>query len=468
MPGIVATAARPFRRLAAAVARQWDYDAAVNTHRRRAPRVTLKHEDEHLKASDRKRVVATARDLPRNFEVAAWAIRKHLDYVASHSFQANTGDRGLDRELEAFVRTASRRRNFDAAGRHNLRRFVRIAEARRTIDGDFFFQKLRSGQVAGIEGDRFRTPTGREPSDHYTHGVRTAASGAAMGYALHNRTRWGGFEFQREIPARYVIPFGYFDRIDQIRGIGLITPAINRLQDVYEGFDYALAKAKVTQLFGLALYRDDDQSIGDVETDTDDDGNEDKSAATIDFGRGPFQLDLGTQDKAEFLESKHPSAEFKDYSSLMISVALKALDIPYSFFDESFTTYSGSREALLLYEQSAQEKRADVQEVLDEWTAWRLATALLDGELTLPRSMTLDTLRWEWIGRGLPWIQPLQEIKADIEAINAGLSSPQRVLKRQQLDFDVIVDELAYARERLAELPQVPSTHPPVAPEPPE
>ena len=70
-------------------------------------------------------------------------------------------------------------------------------------------------------------------------------------------------------------------------------------------------------------------------------------------------------DRAEFLESKSPSTEFQAFSQVMVSVALKALDIPYSFYAENFTNYSGARQALLQYEQSAKIKRMDLQALLD-------------------------------------------------------------------------------------------------------
>jgi hypothetical protein len=47
-----------------------------------------------------------------------------------------------------------------------------------------------------------------------------------------------------------------FDRFDQLRGISPLAAAINTLRGTYEGFDYALAKAKVAQMFALAFYRE--------------------------------------------------------------------------------------------------------------------------------------------------------------------------------------------------------------------
>ncbi len=58
-----------------------------------------------------------------------------------------------------------------------------------------------------------------------------------------------------------------------------------------------------------------------------------------------FDFDVG--DKAEFLESQQPSDQFRAYTQLVSMMALKALDIPYSFYDESFTNYSGQAHELV-------------------------------------------------------------------------------------------------------------------------
>jgi len=446
-------------RSAAHRAARWAYDATDATNRRRAPRSVLQSEDSALTPTRRRTLISATRDLRRNFEIAAWAIRLHLDFVASHAFESHTGNDAFDKGLEEFVARWGRKGNFEATGRHSRRRCMRLAEAHRVCDGDVFFQRLRSGLVAPIEGDRIRTPGGTNRAD-YSHGIRTNAAGKPLGYALHNRTGSSGFTFARELSAQYVEQLAYFDRFDQGRGISPLAPAVNRLRDSYECLDYALVKAKVSQLFGLALHRDDDEAIGDVETADDADGNPDKSAQTIDFGRGPFQLDLGIDETAEILESKTPSAEFTNYVELSIALGLKALDIPAIFWDESRTNFSGARGAVILYELSARDKQAEIQELLDRLTYWRLQMAILDGAFELPRGWTLQDLVWEWLPQKMPWINPLQEVKADVEAINNCLTSPQRVLKRQKIDFDDVVTEVREAREKINSLPPAPGAKP--------
>jgi capsid protein len=134
-----------------------------------------------------------------------------------------------------------------------------------------------------------------------------------------------------------------------------------------------------------------------------------------------------------------------------IAIALKSVDIPYSFFDESFTNYAGNRQAWLLYDQGAEAKRTDNRELLNQLTAWRIGLWILDGELTIPRSVgsTIEDIQWEWLARGIPWIDPLKEIKADVKAVGAKLTSRQRITKRNGDDWFEIMDELDAEEERI-------------------
>ena len=429
--------------------RRFGYDAVEEKGRRRPPRVRLISEDAELSATDRKKLVATARDLPRNYTIAAWMIRKHLDYVSTFGFQARTANTEYNTRLEKFVGRWATREAFDLAGRHTLHRFIRLQERGRTLDGDSFTLKHTSGRLQAIEGDRIRTPQGGLSAslarDDLVHGVQVDAAGKALAYALCNRNRLGdGFTFDRMVPARHILQHAYFDRFDQTRGVSPMAPGINSLQDTYEGLTYALAKAKVSQLFGIKIKRFADESVGDISGGSDAEGNPVKSEYKVKLGGPPFLLDLDPGDDADFLESKHPSAEFRDFTQLMISISLKCLDIPFSFIDESFTNYSGSRGAWLLYDFAADGKRRDNRQLLSDMTRWRIGLGILDGELDLPRSVgdTVEDVTFEWLNRGIPWIDPLKEIKADAEAVKLGVTSRRRIAKRGGDDWLEILQEL--------------------------
>ena len=428
------------------------YDGVASKGKRRQPTGQLRREDDELRPNDRKKALSATNSINRNFAVAAWAIRSHLNYVSTFSFQARCENETLNKKIEELVRIRSKPDNFDVTGRYSRQRFIRMAECRRTLDGDMGIAKIFNGRAQAIEGDCVRTPDSGLPTGYtaadFIHGVRTNRIGKPLEYCVcrrgaSNDVTSGGsrFEFERLVPARNMMMFGYYDRFDQVRGISPLLTAVNSFQDVYEGIDYALAKMKVAQLFGLVFYRekgDEQPTPGPAEQETDSEGYK------VSLDRGPFSLDLDAGDKADFLESKSPSSEFQAFSQVVIAIALKSLDIPFSFYDESFTTYSGARQALLQYEASAQIKQQDVRELLDKWMEWQLFLWALDGELP---GVDISEVRWEWIGRGLSWIDPLKEVSADIMALNAGLTSRTRLLRSRGEDAQEIARELASEKE---------------------
>lgn len=426
------------------------YDAVTDQGRRKSASSLLMSEDRVLDAAGRVQLVSTGRAVARNFTIAAWAIRKHLDYVSTFEFQSRSGDDALDQRIEELMEWWERPENCDVAERHGLPRALRIAEERRTVDGDIFVLMLSDGRVQWIEGDRVRTPGFGALADgtdlsQFIHGVRTDENGKALQYCVCKRTKWGGFALDRVLDARWCIHHFYSDRFDQVRGISPLAGAINTFRDCYEGFDLALAKMKVAQLFGLVLYRQWSEAAG--ETSQDEEGK-----YKVDFGKGPVQLDLDLEDKAEFLETHSPSTEFQSWAVQSVTSALKGLDIPYSFYDEAHTNYSGARQALQQYEQSAEIKRGDNRRLLNRLRRWRLQKSVLDGVLELPGKMKVSDLQWEHISRGVPWIDPQSEINAKVAGIAAAITCRQDVCKEDGRDFFDTARKLAAENKFLTDL----------------
>jgi hypothetical protein len=81
------------------------YDPVESKNRRQAPTGRLRSEDKELLPHQRRRLTSASRDIHRNFTIAAWAIRKHLDYVSTFSFQSRTGSADLDGRIGRIVRS---------------------------------------------------------------------------------------------------------------------------------------------------------------------------------------------------------------------------------------------------------------------------------------------------------------------------------------------------------------------------
>lgn len=425
-------------------------DSISGSKKRRTVSGQVTSLDDQIKDRDRKSIVLTSRNVTQNFELAAWAIRKHLDFTSSFSFSVKSGIPSFDLEISEFIGRASRPENFDSAGKHSLARTLRIAESMRCLDGDVFLMKLRTGRIQAIEGDRVKTPEERRDAGDFNvertfNGVETSFSGRHLRYAVHNRSRGGGLTFDRWIPARNIFAHGFYTRFDQVRGVSPIVAALGRFQDVYEGFDYAHQLGKLSNLFGLVLTRDAAENGLGALTSSDADGDGEDDTHSVKLSNRPMVLDLDPGEDAKFLENKTPAFEFQQFSDTMIMVALKALDIPFSFYNESFTNFFGSKSALTQYLISARAKRADNSDLLRRWTIWRIGVGILDGSLTIPREFeSLEDVPFKWNANGVPWLDP-RDIRGDIDAVKAGLKT------RSEVRHERFGDEWSDVAEKLAE-----------------
>lgn len=435
------------------------YDAIEDVARRRVKVARTMAEDKILTDRKRERLNANARDVMRNFTIAGWMVRKHLDYVSSFSFQAKNESAELNEQMEDLMARWSDRQRCDVARRHPLRRMIRLAEQRRVVDGDFLFLKLAPrnrtsqlrGKLQGIETDRIINPSnlrGSADELNWVNGVRLSPGGAALAYNIRERESRTAKVQERVVQARNVFTHGFYDRFDQVRGVSPLMAALNSLRDIYEGFDYALAKVKVSQMFGLVMTRDTELGLTGATNlatqDADADGIRD-SDAEIDFGKGPVMLDLDPGEDAKVIEAKTPATETVAFLELMTQAVIKALDLPYSFFDESHSTFYGSRGGLIQYLKSCKSKIADMQDLLNAITQWRLGLFVEDGELQLPGGMLFEDLEWEWVPDGVPWWDPSKEVKGHAMAIAAGLDNFQHVCRLSGTDFIENIDKNAAA-----------------------
>lgn len=433
------------------IATAFRYDAVdgPSGKRRAVPRRVVR-EDYHTRGNRRAGMQESAADLARNLSLAAWMVRRHLDYVSQFAFHCHTESDELNRDIEALMVEDSTPQRADIAGRFGREKMFRLAEARRVLDGDTLLVKLMDGRMQGIQADLMRDPEKRNPDAEWIQGVQVNRLGRPIRYHVHARQGLNEVTPGRDVAAENAIHYGFFERFaaDQVRGVSPLVAALNPLRDVYENFDYALAKAKVAHIFALSIFRnpntnadEEDACAGEEE-----EGAEGPADYDIDLSR-PNVLNLDPGDRAEVLESRQPSTEFQEFTRLVIQVALKALDIPYSFYDEKHTNFFGSRAAWLHYERSCSDRRDDQIAMRQNYTDWKLSQWIRDRRLTLPRGMRVADVRYDWVPKGMPWWDPAKEVSGTISAIAAGLDTPQRACRATGTEFYENVREIAKAQE---------------------
>lgn len=439
---------RFLQRTAAALATAFGYHVVdTSRNRREIAAGNLKTEDRTLDRAKRERLIETARDSQRNFAITAWMVRKHLDFVCTHNFHCRAADRGLRNDVEAYLATRTQPDAFDVRGRHPLNRWIRILESRAVIDGDAFGIRLADGSMQAVESIYCRNP-GRRLKDYdpkrWESGCYLTPAGKTAAYNF--RTEPDAQQPQDTVvPRAKVFQHGYFDRFDQVRGVGLITPGLANAVDLYETLDFAVAKAKVQQLFALAIYQDGATSPAPITTvgqagETTGGAQAPTSKREIDFGKGPVFLDLEPGEKAEFLTVNGQGLD-RDFLRTLCILTLSALDLPYCWLDASDANFFGNRGALILYLQSARQKRKPIVRILSEWTDWQLERAFVAGDLLRPS----QPIPYVWQAEGVPFWNPSQEVNAHLQAIDGLLDTRRRVVEETLgKDWDDLLEEAEY------------------------
>lgn len=424
------------------------YDAAKRGNRQGSPS-QIRGEDEHLNKRDRAAVTGSAMDLRRNSSLVKWAIKKHLDYVSHFRFQAKTGNADLNIQIEKLWRWWGNAENCDQTKRFNFRKMIRLAESTRTVGGDVALVKNQNGRLQMVEPDRICQPTDKEltagEKQKWVQGVLVGATGEALAYAVCERGSGNERKLQATVPAADVIFIAYRERFDQYRGVSLIADAINDFRDLYEAKDYALAKIKLAQLFGVKIKRakgdEPNEGFGVPGAPTE------RTSYDVDFTSGPAMVDLEPGDDAEIMESNNPSSETQAYMVHVIMMALKCLDLDYSFFDSSHTNFYGSRAALNSYLKACEPKQEDLIEAQDKIAYWIIGFWIDAGLLVLPAGMTISDVRWEFIPDGVPFWDTQKDALGTASLIAMGLETFEGVARKTNSEWqDNIISNAASAK----------------------
>ncbi len=444
------------------------YDAIQETSRRTLPARDTRSEDRVLRIEQRDRLNSVSRDVRRNNVIGAWMIRKHQDFVSDIIIRVGGKDDGLKRDLDQFLRLHTARNRFDVAGRFSLPAFVRIMEGARTLEGDFGVLKLKTGHVQGIEADSIRDPRDFGiDQENWHNGVRTNPKGGRhIEYALHTRNRHGGFVFDRKVPVKNFWLHGYFDRVNQVRGVTPLSTALNGLSYIYDLREFVHAKARLSSLLGFKFTKklpddldEDEAGVGPTTYLTDEElaaTTEAKAKARIKFEDGIASINLEAGEDVNVVESNTPPTELLNFLKFDVMLCMLSLDLPFNWLDPSQSNFFGGKGALQLYQRSAAHKQAGNIDFVRYWLNWTLREEIIAGRLSLPSGKTIADLPLEVFCKSVPWWDKAKELTGELIGISAGIENPQDVAQAHDSDFYENVDQTAaaleYARDKLEPL----------------
>ena len=270
-----------------------------------------------------------------------------------------------------------------------------------------------------------------------------------------------GFQTRR-IDARDVIHLFQPIAAGQLRGITWLAPVLLRLHELDQFEDAALVKAKVSALF-TGFIRDPDGHVAGLSGDSAVNG-------VLQTGMEPGSL-INLPPGADIAFST--PAEFKDYNGFVkghLRAVAAGLGVPYENLsgDLEGVTYSSIRAGLVEFRRRIEQLQHNVivfQFCRPVWERF-VTLAVLSGALPAHdfESNPTPYLSCDWLPPRFDYVDPAKDVKAEIEAINAGLKSRSQTIAERGYDAEQIDAEIAADQQRAARLGLTLNTNAPTPP----
>jgi lambda family phage portal protein len=289
-------------------------------------------------------------------------------------------------------------------------------------------------------------------------GVEINAQGRPVAYHLYpyhpgetTARSTVGARFER-VPAAEIMHLFRPSRPEQRRGVPEMHTAMFRLE-MLSKFEAAavVAARRGAETLGFFISVDGSAPIlGEVGPD----GNQISTSVPGQFDTLPTGYDF------KGFDSKYPSESFGPFVKHQLRGISSGLGVSYNSLasDLEGVNYSSIRAGVL-----------EERDVWMDWQTWMIESFLTPVyEAWLPTAMAAGAIAYgssglplpirkidqflvhSWQGRRWSWVDPLKDVQANIESINAGLKSRRQVIAEQGQDLDEVWSQLQ-AENDLAE-----------------
>ncbi len=307
-----------------------------------------------------------------------------------------------------------------------------------------------------IEADRVCSPDGYDrlsPCEvngyhvqQIVQGVETDADGMVVAYWICNRhplsngatlqpgkMEWVRVKAFSEVTGRRnVLHIMNRERVGQRRGVPILAPVLEALKQLGRYTDAEITAAVLSAMFTVFV-KSESASNGrpfgemlppDMLIDAQD-------QSSIELGPGAI-VSLNPGEELQFADPKHPNTGYDTFTNAMIRQIGAALEIPPEVIFKQFTTsYSAARGALNEFWRTCQMQRDWFTDdfckpVYEEWFAEGVAR----GRINAPGFFDDPAVRkaytgCKWNGPARTNLNPVQEVTAAVERVEAGFSTAQ-------------------------------------------
>ena len=213
---------------------------------------TSRPESDYLPKWDRAKVIARARVMFRNSPYLSAVLRAYVMEIGTPTLRSQTGNADYDDAKERLWERWTQ--DCEVAEDLSLDEVVEVFGFEECIAGELFILKRREGwlQLIASElcgsaqkekrelpaGTKFADGTPLPPKATERDGIVRDAAGLLIGYRFGTRDDMGSISFADErstvVRREYVFHLASRERTEQSRGIPLLAPVLNAMQDLFE------------------------------------------------------------------------------------------------------------------------------------------------------------------------------------------------------------------------------------------
>ena len=303
------------------------------------------------------------------------------------------------------------------------------------LDADYLDEEenktLKNGQeiIMGVKLDKYKKPVSYYLFKEHPHNKQ---------FGTHDRRHI-------EVPAEDVLHAYQLDRPEQTRGLPFMTTALNRLKmlDGYEEAELVAARVAASKM-GFFTSPAGDSFVGE---DTDDDYTPVMNAEAGTFEQLPEGMNFQTFDP------QHPTSGFDSFHKSILRGIASGLGVSYVSLANNLegVNYSSIRQGTLEERDNYRILQRFMIDhfIMPVFEKWLLQTmSFKDGFLLPPDKYNKFADNVEYNSRSWGWIDPVKEVKANVDGLNAGVVTMQDI----QANYGRDVEELFEQHQREEEL----------------
>jgi len=317
-------------------------------------------------------------------------------------------------------------------------------------------------QTQLLEGDHLPVEDTRSlPGRHeIVNGVEFDAIGRRVAYHLWDRHpgEAGGFivREQRRVPADQIVHAYQVLRPGQVRGVSELATVLLRLRTL-DNFDDAVAfRQEVANLFaGFVVTKDDESGrpdpVNDLTGETevyDDDG-------TPLVGLEPGSMNVLPEGRdVKFATPPGAPSDYADFMRQQLMAAFASVGIPYELATGDLRSISDRTLRVVVNEFHRLIEQFQWTVFIHQWcrpiwNAW-VDVVAMSGLLPLRSYLSERRLlrRVLWVPQGWPYFNPVQDVKANTDAVRAGFTSRQDIILAQGEDPEEVAARIRADNEQ--------------------